>query len=59
MRRSTTLTADYARDPSQGAYWAAKAFDLSPELPPDEGLLDAISPANHVRHPPNVRSYDA
>lgn len=57
--RTTAIYADYAPDPSQGAYWAAKAFDSSPQLQPDVGLLDAISPANHVRHPPNVRSYDA
>ena len=60
--RTTSIYADYAPDPSQGAYYAAKAFgELAADSveEPQQGLLDALLPAHRVRQDPNVRSQSA
>lgn len=58
--RTTSIYADYAPDPSQGAMYAAKAFGNlaagDPE-PASETLVEALRPEPEPHPTPNVRSH--
>jgi integrase len=59
--RTTSIYADYAPDPSQGAMYAAKAFgNLSGDgpQPAAETLIEALRPATESHPTPNVRSHE-
>jgi hypothetical protein len=49
--RTTSIYADYAPDPTQGAIYAAKAFgSLGADREPEESLGDTLSPRRET-HP--------
>jgi integrase len=56
--RTTSIYADYAPDPSQGALYAARAFGGLGVAPGEaDDLVEALDPTERLRQTANVRSH--